>query len=98
LRPFESRVRAEHGPTPALARFEIDLLAWLGRPRDALELVREAALANPDRPDLQEELRSVAGQFEAKKGRIRAIRKTLERSPRRFKAPQSAGGAAPRHP
>jgi arylsulfatase A-like enzyme len=74
-------LRAEHGPTPALARFEIDLLVWLGRPRDALELVREAALANPDRLDLQEELRSVAGQLEAKQGHIQAIRRSLERSP-----------------
>jgi len=74
-------LRAEHGPTPALARVEIDLLAFLGRPRDALELLREAALANPDHPDLQDELRSVAGQFGAKEGHIRAIRKTLEYNP-----------------
>jgi arylsulfatase A-like enzyme/thioredoxin-like negative regulator of GroEL len=81
LLPEVRALRAEHGPTPALARFEIDLLVWLGRPRDALELVREAALANPDHPQLQQELRLVEGQFEAKETQIRAIREKLERSP-----------------
>jgi arylsulfatase A-like enzyme/Flp pilus assembly protein TadD len=81
LLPEVRALRAEHGPTPALARFEIDLLVWLGRPRDALDLVREAALANPDHPQLREELRSVEGQFEAKEAQIRAIREKLERSP-----------------
>jgi len=79
--PEVRALRAEHGPIFALARVEIDLLLWLGRPRDALELVREAALANPDRPDLHEELLARTREFEAKEARIRAIRKTLERSP-----------------
>jgi arylsulfatase A-like enzyme len=79
LLPEVRALRAEHGPTPALARFEIDLLSWLGRPREALELVREAALANPDHPELREELRSVEAQLETQEDRIRAIREKLER-------------------
>jgi choline-sulfatase len=74
-------LRAVHGPIPGLARFEIDLLTRLGRPRDALDLLRETALANPDVLDLQEELASVAGQFEAKENEIRAIRAGLVRQP-----------------
>lgn len=74
-------LRAEYGPAAALARFEIDLLVWLGRPREALDLLREAASANPDRPDLQEELASVASQFEGKEDQLHAARRSLELDP-----------------
>jgi predicted Zn-dependent protease len=74
-------LRAEHGPISALASTEADLLIWLGRPRDALELVREAAVANPNRPDLNSMLSGLENQSKAAKDRISGIRKALERNP-----------------
>jgi arylsulfatase A-like enzyme len=74
-------LRAEHGPIFALASREVDLLLHLGRSRDALELVREAVLANPDRPDLEGMLGVIGDRFKSVEDRIPGIRKALERDP-----------------
>jgi choline-sulfatase len=79
--PEVRALRAEHGPIFALASLEAELLVRLGRPRDALEIVREAAVANPNRPDLKGMLGAIGDHLKTREDRIPGIRKALERNP-----------------
>jgi arylsulfatase A-like enzyme len=81
LLPEVRALHAEHGPIPSLVRFEIELLDWHGRSRDALELVREAASANLDHPEFQKELRVRTAMQKELEVNIRRVRQALERDP-----------------
>lgn len=74
-------LRAKHGSIAAIDSLEIDLLVFLGRPRDALALARESAGVHPERSDLQQTLGALASRFEARNKRIAQTRAALEREP-----------------